>query len=258
VAGPEEIAVGKLVPAEDPLGNLLVLPEESTGHNVTGGTGRVTGAAPRQAPGPLVERASRKLGGFLATMPASSPHPFPRQAAETRVSMHLSEGKGAAVPTITVSPARLAHLTAIAQLLDEMARFYGTATAGPVDQRHRQVREALFATPPAARALLACDQSRLAGIARYSFLWPAAGLTCSLYLKELYVATAYRHRGIGTLLISSLIEVASEHGCSRVEWTADSASAAAQAFYSKLGIPPLPSKIFYRIEDNGSGLQLPS
>ncbi len=75
--------------------------------------------------------------------------------------------------------------------------------------------------------------------------------------KDLYVATTYRRRGIGTLLMRPLIEVASEHGCSRVEWTADTDSATAQAFYSKLGLPPLPSKIFYRIEDDGSGLQLP-
>ena len=106
-----------------------------------------------------------------------------------------------------------------------MGRFYGTASAGPVYERHRQVREALFATPPAARALLAWDQSRLAGIAAYSFLWPAVGLTRSLYPKELNVATTYRRRGIGTLLMRSLIEVASEHGCSRVECTADTGSA---------------------------------
>jgi GNAT superfamily N-acetyltransferase len=162
------------------------------------------------------------------------------------------------LPAITVSPAGPAHLSAIAELLDEMGRFYGTASAAPADERHRQVREALFATPPAAHALLAWDQSRLAGIAAYSFLWPAAGLTRSLYLKELYVAAAYRGRGLGTLLMRSLIEVASEHGCSRVEWTADTGSARAQAFYSKLGVPPLPSKISYRIEDDGSGLQLPS
>lgn len=173
------------------------------------------------------------------------------------MSTPLPEGEGAALPAITVSPAGPAHLSPIAELLDEMGRFYGTASAGPADERHRQVREALFGTPPAARALLAWDRSRLAGIAAYSFLWPALGLTRSLYLKELYVATAYRRRGIGTLLMRSLTEVASEHGCSRVEWTADTGSAAAQAFYSKLGIPPLPSKIFYRIEDDGSGPQLP-
>ena len=104
----------------------------------------------------------------------------------------------------------------MAELLDETGRSYGTAITGPADERHRQVREALSATTPAARALPPWDQSRLAGIAAYSFVWPAADLTRSLYLKELHIAAACRRRGVGKLLIRSLAEVASEHGCSRV------------------------------------------
>jgi hypothetical protein len=50
VAGPEEIAVGKLVVAEDPFGNVLVLLDLSKGRYVTDDTGRVTGVAPQQAP----------------------------------------------------------------------------------------------------------------------------------------------------------------------------------------------------------------
>jgi len=49
VAGPEEIAVGKLVIAEDPFGNVLL--DLSNGHYVTDDKGRVTGVAPQQAPG---------------------------------------------------------------------------------------------------------------------------------------------------------------------------------------------------------------
>lgn len=55
----------------------------------------------------------------------------------------------------------------------------------------------------------------------------------------------------------SLIKAASEHRRSRLERTADTGSAGAQASCSKLGIPPLPSKIFYRIQHDGSGPQLP-
>ena len=50
VAGPEEIAVGKLVVTEDPFGNVLVLLDLSKGRYVTDDTGRVTGVAPQQAP----------------------------------------------------------------------------------------------------------------------------------------------------------------------------------------------------------------
>ena len=50
VAGPEEIAVGKLVVAQDPFGNVLVLLDLSKGRYVTDDMGRVTGVAPQQAP----------------------------------------------------------------------------------------------------------------------------------------------------------------------------------------------------------------
>lgn len=149
-----------------------------------------------------------------------------------------------------VTPARPADVPALAELLAEMGRFYGEATAGPLE-RARQVSDALFASPPAAHALLAWDGTELAGMAAYSFLWPAAGLTRSLYLKELYIGEGYRRRGAGRLLMQALFEVAGQHGCSRVEWTTDSGNAGAQAFYEMLRLPRHPSKVFYRVEGAG-------
>ena len=55
--------------------------------------------------------------------------------------------------------------------------------------------------------------------AAYSFLRPAAGLTASLYLKELYVAAAYRRAGVGRLLMDELNKIAARRGLSRMEWT---------------------------------------
>jgi GNAT superfamily N-acetyltransferase len=88
-------------------------------------------------------------------------------------------------------------------------------------------------------------------MAAYSFLWPAAGLTRSLYLKELYVGERYRRHGAGELLMRALFEMAGQRGCSRVEWTTDSGNAGAQAFYEMLRLPRRPSKIFYRAEVPG-------
>lgn len=150
-----------------------------------------------------------------------------------------------------VTPARPADVAALAELLAEMGGFYGEATAGQLGQRARQISDALFASPPAAHALLAWDGTELAGMAAYSFLWPAAGLTRSLYLKELYVGAGYRRRGAGKLLMQALFEVAGQRGCSRVEWTTDSGNAGARAFYEELGLPRHPSKVFYRVEDAG-------
>jgi GNAT superfamily N-acetyltransferase len=150
-----------------------------------------------------------------------------------------------------VTAARPGDVPALAELLAEMGRFYGEAAAGPLDERTRRIGDALFASPPAAHALLAWDGTELAGMAAYSFLWPAAGLTRSLYLKELYVGERYRRRGAGKLLMQALFEMAGQCGCSRVEWTTDSGNVGAQAFYEMLRLPRHPSKVFYRAEGLG-------
>ena len=149
---------------------------------------------------------------------------------------------------VVVDPAEPRHVPALEVLLAEMDRFYGATDTEPLGQRIRQITDALFGEHPAAHALLAWDDARLAGLATYSVLWPAVGLTRSLYLKELYVAAAHRRKGIGTLLMEAVFEIAERGGCSRVEWTADRESTDAQRFYDRLGVPVNDSKLFYRRE----------
>lgn len=136
--------------------------------------------------------------------------------------------------------------TAIAALCAELDIFYGDLPGGGPAERATQVRGILFGDPPLACALVAWDGQSPAGFAAYSFLWPAAGLSASLYLKELYVAEAYRRAGVGRILMEGLYDVARRRGLSRVEWTTDTSNEGAQAFYEALGAKPLPSKIFYR------------
>ena len=155
---------------------------------------------------------------------------------------------------ITVSPAEPRDAAAIAALLEELGRYYGVTESESLDRRITQINEVVFGRPPTACALLARDGRQVAGLAAYSFLWPAVGATRSLYLKELYVPDAYRRQGIGRLLLRAVFETAAGLGCSRVEWTTDADNTGAQTFYARLGLPNHPVKVFYRVEDTGSGL----
>ena len=140
---------------------------------------------------------------------------------------------------------------AIAALMEDLDRFYGATHIEPASERVPQIAAALFAEPKAAYALLAWESEQLVGMAAYSFLWPAAGVTRSLYLKEIYVTEAFRRKGVGTLLMQRLCQVAVAHKCSRVEWTTDKGNVLGGDFYGRLGVPQNQEKIFYRLEGDG-------
>lgn len=148
---------------------------------------------------------------------------------------------------IAVTVAEPVHADAIVTLAEEMGRFYGAVGVEPRDLRIRQIHEAIFSERPSAYALLAWDDDQLVGFAAYSFLWPAVGLTRSLFLKELYVIEAARRKGVGRLLMRAVFEVAVKHECSRVEWQTDTANASARAFYAGLGAAEFDGKVFYRV-----------
>ncbi len=149
---------------------------------------------------------------------------------------------------IFVTEAEPSNIEAIAALAEEMDSFYGATDIEPFSTRTRQIADAIFSNPPAAHALLAWNVDQLVGFAAYSFLWPAVGLTRSLYLKELYVVQACRGQGIGKLIMQNLIGIAAKSACSRIEWTTDEQNRGAQAFYESLGMPRNSSKLFYRLE----------
>jgi GNAT superfamily N-acetyltransferase len=138
----------------------------------------------------------------------------------------------------------------MASLLAELDEYYGGTPEEPSDERLHLISEAVFGPPPSAHVLLAWEDDRLVGLASYSFLWPAAGVTRSIYLKELYVVKQSRHQGIGRLLMSELCSIALDNGCSRVEWTADTDNPTALRFYETLGMPPNSAKLMYRLDSD--------
>jgi GNAT superfamily N-acetyltransferase len=148
------------------------------------------------------------------------------------------------VGVIEARPATPGDVPSLVELLAERDRFYGVARPDP---DAAAIADALFGPVPAGRALVALHDGAPAGLAAYSFLWPAVGITRSLYLKELFVRDTARRLGIGRLLMRELHAVAAEHGCSRVEWTADTDQPDAQRFYAALGAEVLATKLFYRV-----------
>lgn len=150
--------------------------------------------------------------------------------------------------TMTIRPAAAPDVVPLAELIKEVEEHYGATQIADLATRIKQTEEALFGSPPLAAALVAVDESGLlTGLAAYTWLWPAAGATHSLYLKELFVRERFRRLGVGRLLMAELLAIAQRRsGCIRMEWTTDHDSAGARQFYADLGFTELPRKIFYR------------
>lgn len=149
---------------------------------------------------------------------------------------------------VEITFATRARLPALVALVDEMNNFYGTP---PSPEDAQAIEEVLFGEEGGVEwdgvdVLVAWDGDEAVGLAAFSTLWPAEGVSTSLYLKELYIAERARRRGIATALMAELADVAAGRGCSRVEWTTDADNSDAQAFYERLGVDPVPTKIFYR------------
>ncbi|MFF9894989.1 GNAT family N-acetyltransferase [Streptomyces longispororuber] len=143
-----------------------------------------------------------------------------------------------------ISTATETDAEVISVILGEIEEYYG---GDPAPGDLEQIRAALFGEHPVAQLLLARDEGEVLGFASYSRLWPAAGATASLYLKELYVRAPARRRGVARALMAALRDEAEALGCSRIEWTADSDNPPALALYKALGVQPHGGKVFYRV-----------
>jgi len=194
--------------------------------------------------GLLTTRGREILRGLPSSARGARGSGIPRPADDDR-----RVGRGRVV--LTIEHATAADIARLAELMEEMDRFYGAAEVEPQARREKEIGEALFGTRPVAYALLAKDRRDVVGLASYSLLWPAAGLTSSLFLKELYVRQDKRRRGVGRRLMRELCAIAVAAGCSRVEWQTEDANERARRFYEALGAPVFAGKVFYRLECDG-------
>lgn len=149
---------------------------------------------------------------------------------------------------IDVGNAQLEDLDGIVDLFDEIDEYYGDPPISNRAQRADEIRHILFNGPSLVHAIVGRDGSRVIALGAYSFLWPAAGTSISLFLKELFVTHTHRHKGVGQLLMRELGDIATARSCSRIEWTTERTNSAAMHFYTQLGAPAQPEKVFFRVE----------
>lgn len=104
-----------------------------------------------------------------------------------------------------------------------------------VTATEEQLRATLFGTRRFAEALLACINNQPVGFAIFFHNYSTFLARPGLYLEDLYVQPAFRGRGLGKLLITTIARIAVERGCGRFEWTVLDWNKPSIEFYESLG-----------------------
>jgi GNAT superfamily N-acetyltransferase len=108
-------------------------------------------------------------------------------------------------------------------------------------------RTALFGPQPAAEAVLALEGDTPVGFALYFHNFSTFLGRRGLWLEDLFVRPAYRHRGYGKALLLHVARLAAERGCGRFEWAALDWNTPAWEFYRARGATPLEEWTMFRL-----------
>ena len=97
------------------------------------------------------------------------------------------------------------------------------------------LRDALFGAAPAAQAVIGCVRAEPIAYAVFYPTLPTAHGRPSLYLEDLFVESAWRGQGLGTVLLDHAIAECRKRGCGLVQLTSDKTRTDARRFYERLG-----------------------
>lgn len=161
--------------------------------------------------------------------------------------LHSSSPIAAAMPDIVVRSPTDLDIPGLARLFSEMQSYY----LRPVTDQQAVEAATLACQPVRAafdpRVLVAATRRAVVGSIVLNVTFPAAELTRSLYIRDLYVAAAVRRRGVGQALVNEAARLTFAQGFSALDWTTESTNFAAREMYEACGARVLP-RTYYRLD----------
>lgn len=152
--------------------------------------------------------------------------------------------------SLKIRVADIQDVELILDLIRQKAEFDGYLD--PLEATPDKLRQTLFFDcPPQAHVLLAEVEGIAVGFALYSYTYSSFLAQSCIWLGDLFLQPHMRSKGIGQALIDSLVQIAAENNCGRIEWTVKKDNAPAIAFYKKQGARIMESIKLCRIDRVG-------
>lgn len=146
------------------------------------------------------------------------------------------------------------HYESLIELLCELHSYYNKGSSVPPELVRSYLIECLLApTSPLQLVVATRERSQVLGFAAisltYSLVEPSANKRRHCWLKELYVRSSSRSRGVGKALMSWVAQYAVTHGCCRIDWPVKATNARGIAFYEGLGAKQVVDRLSYRLSE---------
>jgi len=116
-----------------------------------------------------------------------------------------------------------------------------------VTATEEKIRETLFGDKSYAEVIIAEYENEPVGQALFFHNYSTFLSQPGIYLEDLFVKPKFRNKGIGKELLKSLVEIAKERNCGRVEWMVLNWNKPAIDFYKSLGAVPMDKWTTYRL-----------
>ena len=113
-----------------------------------------------------------------------------------------------------------------------------------------QLTEMLFGQKKYAEVLIANYDNENAGFALFFHNFSTFLGKPGIYLEDLYVKPQLRGKGIGKSILLSLVKLAKERNCGRVEWAVLNWNEPSIKFYKSLGAKPMNQWTVYRLSED--------
>ncbi|MDR3626518.1 MAG: GNAT family N-acetyltransferase [Ignavibacteriaceae bacterium] len=112
------------------------------------------------------------------------------------------------------------------------------------------LKESLFGQRRFVEVLIAEYDDEPAGQALFFHNFSSFVGRPGIYLEDLYVRPHLRKNGIGKALLQSLVNLAKERNCGRVEWAVLDWNKPSINFYKSIGASPLNEWIIFRLTED--------
>lgn len=131
-------------------------------------------------------------------------------------------------------------------IFTELEQYYFKEQAATEKELVHYLKYKVFSEHSGVKVIAAYNNDTIMGFATYTVMFPAPKLSGQMYLKDLFVSSSARGKGVGLKLMKYLASLAVNHGCHRLDWTAESTNPTAGRFYQSIGAERVTEKEYYR------------